>query len=261
MPTPSLVHLLRMNPPPQWAIGHLGRHNTMAGCMVLGGAACTACAFVPPGDTRIALASVGKFGVSGAFAIASVLTGELHPTLIRSAVLGAMNQAARIGAVAAPFVAMAGGGGVPDGAAARVPFLTFGVASLGAAALISTLPETNGMPLPDTMADMGAIASIFTNGTLAKKGLRAAAASMFKSHARLPGGGGGGGARQARQGGRGREEGPRQGAYSIWEEDEAAPPDEAGEAEAGGGDGGSGARSAAKGPPPVVVVAVTAAPE
>jgi MFS family permease len=201
-----------------WAIGRLGRHNTMAGCMVLGGAACTACAFAPAGASRVALASVGKFGVSGAFAIASVLTGELHPTLIRSAVLGVMNQAARAGAISAPFVVMAGAraaGGA--GGAALVPFLTFGAASLLAACLIFTLPETNGTPLPDTMDDMRAIASIFTHRTLARQGLRAAAASMFKARVRLPGGERGRGGRGA--GCKGGGAAPAQ--QSIWGEDEA----------------------------------------
>jgi OCT family organic cation transporter-like MFS transporter 4/5 len=131
-----------------WAIDRLGRHNTMAGCMLVGGAACVACAFVPAGGAQMALASVGKFGIAGAFAIASTYTSELFPTLIRSAVLGVVNQAARVGGIIAPFVAMAGAATHSS----RVPFLTFGAASLLGGLLIFTLPETLGAPLPDTMS-------------------------------------------------------------------------------------------------------------
>jgi OCT family organic cation transporter-like MFS transporter 4/5 len=73
---------------------------------------------------------------------------ELFPTVIRSAVLGYQNQAARVGGIIAPFIVMASAGGA-DGN--LVPFLTFGAASVLASLLIFTLPETLGVPLPDTM--------------------------------------------------------------------------------------------------------------
>lgn len=73
---------------------------------------------------------------------------ELFPTLIRSAVLGYQNQAARVGGIVAPFIVMAG---AASGAGNLVPFLTFGFAAVLAGLLIFTLPETLGVPLPDTM--------------------------------------------------------------------------------------------------------------
>jgi MFS family permease len=63
-----------------WAIDRCGRHNTMAACTLLGGVGCALCAAAPPGGARIALASVGKFGISAAFAVASIYTSELFPT-------------------------------------------------------------------------------------------------------------------------------------------------------------------------------------
>jgi MFS family permease len=193
-----------------WAIDRWGRHNTMGAAMLLGGAACAACAFVPAGGAQMSLASVGKFGIAGAFSVASPYTSELYPTVIRSAVLGVTNQAARVGGIVAPFIAMAGaarGSGL-------IPFLTFGAASLLGGLLIFTLPETLGAPLPDTMADMAVIASIFTNRTLEKKGFKAAAASMFKARVTLPGGGG------CSRWGRGRGGAPDR---SVWAADEGGP--------------------------------------
>ncbi|KAI8471458.1 MAG: major facilitator superfamily domain-containing protein [Monoraphidium minutum] len=165
-----------------WAIDRWGRHNTMACFLLLGGAGCAGCGLAAGGG-RMALAALGKLGVSGAFAIASIYTSELFPTLIRTSVLGAENQAARVGAIAAPFIILAGEAGGGD--AARGPFLAMGGAALLAGLLVFTLPETLGTPLPDTMEDMGAIASIFTNKTLKRHGFRAAAASMFKTRVRL----------------------------------------------------------------------------
>ena len=65
-----------------WAIDRFGRHNTMAWGMLLGGAACLACAFVPAGPASSAFAALGKFGCAGAFTIASIFTSEMFPTLV-----------------------------------------------------------------------------------------------------------------------------------------------------------------------------------
>lgn len=52
----------------------LRRHNTMASGMLLGGLACIGCAVTPSATGRAALAAVGKFGIAGSFAIASIYT-------------------------------------------------------------------------------------------------------------------------------------------------------------------------------------------
>jgi OCT family organic cation transporter-like MFS transporter 4/5 len=78
-----------------------------------------------------------------------VACSELFPTLIRSAVLGYQNQAARVGGIIAPFIVMAGA--TSGGGGNLVPFATFGAASLLAGLLIFSLPETLGVPLPDTL--------------------------------------------------------------------------------------------------------------
>lgn len=52
----------------------LRRHNTMAAGMLLGGLACIGCAVTPSATGRAALAAVGKFGIAGSFAIASIFT-------------------------------------------------------------------------------------------------------------------------------------------------------------------------------------------
>lgn len=63
--------------------------------------------------------------------------------------LGYANQAARVGGIVAPLIVTASTVGGAGGT--RVPFLTFGVAAALAGLLTFTLPETLGVPLPDTM--------------------------------------------------------------------------------------------------------------
>jgi OCT family organic cation transporter-like MFS transporter 4/5 len=46
----------------------------MAAGMLLGGAACIACAVSPTGAGQTILAAVGKFGIAASFAIASIYT-------------------------------------------------------------------------------------------------------------------------------------------------------------------------------------------
>lgn len=163
-----------------WLIEKLGRHNTMAAGMLLCGLSCVVCAFIPAGIGQSITAALGKFGCAGAFAIASVFTSELFPTLVRSAVLGAQNEAARIGGIAAPFVVLLG----TNLHSNELPFLVFGLTSVTAGAGIFTLPETLGLATPDTMQDMSNIRSIFSNQTW-KHGWKAATKSLFKTRAKV----------------------------------------------------------------------------
>ncbi|EFJ44180.1 hypothetical protein VOLCADRAFT_95576 [Volvox carteri f. nagariensis] len=159
-----------------WMIERYGRHNTMAAGMLLGGAACLGCAFVPAGVVSALMAAVGKFGCAGAFTVASIFTSEMFPTLVRSAVLGAENEAARVGGISAPFIVLVG---ISTGQAA-MPFIIFGVTSLVAGVAIFTLPETLGTTLPDTMSDMVGIQSIFTTQPWRRGGWRQTLREMFR---------------------------------------------------------------------------------
>ncbi len=55
-------------------IERIGRHNSLAAGMLLGGVACLICSFCPPGIGQAIFAAVGKFGCAGAFTIASIYT-------------------------------------------------------------------------------------------------------------------------------------------------------------------------------------------
>lgn len=72
--------------------------------------------------------------------------------------LGYQNQAARVGGIIAPFIVMAGA--ATAGGGNLIPFATFGAAALLAGLLIFTLPETLGVPLPDTLQARGQRAAV-----------------------------------------------------------------------------------------------------
>ncbi|GIL63031.1 hypothetical protein Vafri_17184 [Volvox africanus] len=165
-----------------WMIERYGRHNTMAAGMLLGGVACLGCAFAPAGVVSALMAAVGKFGCAGAFTVASIFTSEMFPTLVRSAVLGAENEAARVGGISAPFIVLVG---ISTGQGA-MPFIIFGVTSVVAGFAIFTLPETLGTTLPDTMSDMAGIQSIFTTQPWRRGGWRQTLREMFRARGGPP---------------------------------------------------------------------------
>lgn len=53
----------------------------------------------------IALAMLGKVGISAAFAIIYVWSAELYPTVVRNSSMGLCSTSARIGGMVSPYIA------------------------------------------------------------------------------------------------------------------------------------------------------------
>lgn len=51
---------------------------------------------------------LGKLSITATFAVIFVYTTELFPTVIRDTGLGICNSAARLGSIAAPYIALLG---------------------------------------------------------------------------------------------------------------------------------------------------------
>lgn len=131
----------------------LGRKKLHFVFMVVGGLACIATVITKDSEsTTIALALIGKTGASGAFASIYVFSAELYPTTVRNAGIGASSCAARIGAMAAPYIADINQLLNSDLGEA-LPMVIFGSASLVAGLLTLLLPETVNRHLPETIED------------------------------------------------------------------------------------------------------------
>eukprot|EP00096_Caligus_rogercresseyi_P015871 TRINITY_DN8354_c0_g1_i1.p1 TRINITY_DN8354_c0_g1~~TRINITY_DN8354_c0_g1_i1.p1 ORF type:complete len:549 (-),score=48.76 TRINITY_DN8354_c0_g1_i1:34-1680(-) len=93
-------------------------------------------------------AILGKFCITGSFAISYIYTAEIYPTLVRSMGIGTSSLFARIGGIIAPFV-----GGLDDVFSPTFPIAIFGLTALVSAFLASFLPETAHRKLPSTVEE------------------------------------------------------------------------------------------------------------
>eukprot|EP00802_Teleaulax_amphioxeia_P004364 Tamp_04368.p1 GENE.Tamp_04368~~Tamp_04368.p1 ORF type:complete len:577 (+),score=96.08 Tamp_04368:56-1732(+) len=153
------------------------------------------------GVARSVLAMVGKLGVSGAFGVAYIYGMEAFPTCVRNMGTGVTTQFGNMGGLLAPHLlafsfsppihifasppggmpgggqprgmglpisleaaAAAVGGGCEEGEPGSAIFL-FVVLSLGGAFLSRLLPETLGVPLPETIADLQTLQTLQTRGS------------------------------------------------------------------------------------------------
>ncbi|XP_071750279.1 organic cation transporter protein [Lepeophtheirus salmonis] len=93
-------------------------------------------------------AILGKFCITGSFAISYIYTAEMYPTLVRSMGIGTSSLFARVGGIVAPFV-----GGLDKVVSPTFPIAIFGLTAILAAGLASFLPETGNKDMPDTVED------------------------------------------------------------------------------------------------------------
>lgn len=100
------------------------------------------------GSLRAALALLGLCGVGAAFICITIYTGELFPTVLRMTAVGLGQMSARAGGILGPLVRLLGVH------SPSLPLLMYGAVPVlsGLAALL--LPETQNLPLPDTIQDV-----------------------------------------------------------------------------------------------------------
>ncbi|KAI6184368.1 hypothetical protein M3Y97_00588600 [Aphelenchoides bicaudatus] len=91
---------------------------------------------------------ISKVFIQSAFNILYIFTSELSPTNVRNSALGVYSMIGRIGSGASSYLAI-----LSDVTLAVVPMIIFAIFSLIAGILVIFLPETKGLPLPETFAD------------------------------------------------------------------------------------------------------------
>ncbi|KAL7738466.1 hypothetical protein ACLKA6_006774 [Drosophila palustris] len=128
---------------------YLGRRITMMITNAISGVALLALVFLIYSDMTIQVvcAVIGLFGASITFPNAYLWGGEIFPTVVRSNGLGLCSMFGRVGGLLAPFIC---------DLSHFKPWITplvFGAVSIIAVIGTIFLPETRGMPLPETLED------------------------------------------------------------------------------------------------------------
>uniref|UniRef100_A0A665VFA6 Solute carrier family 22 member 21 n=1 Tax=Echeneis naucrates TaxID=173247 RepID=A0A665VFA6_ECHNA len=90
----------------------------------------------------------GKFAVTTSFAVIYAYTAELYPTVLRNTALGTCSMAARIGSIIAPYFIYLRSYSI------SLPYILMGSLTALVGLLSLLLPESYGMPLPDTITHM-----------------------------------------------------------------------------------------------------------
>ncbi|XP_062868189.1 solute carrier family 22 member 4 [Trichomycterus rosablanca] len=101
----------------------------------------------------ISLEMLGKFGVTIAFAIVYAFTAELYPTVLRNTAVGTCSMASRLGSIFAPYFIYLGG------YYRALPYILIGTLSVLSGLLSLLIPESFGMPLPETINHMQKVTS------------------------------------------------------------------------------------------------------
>ncbi|XP_062309223.1 organic cation/carnitine transporter 2-like isoform X1 [Osmerus eperlanus] len=127
-----------------------GRRPSLCWTLFLGGVMMFFTLLLPPGLSWISttLEMLGKFGVTAAFSILYAFTAELYPTVLRNTAVGVCSMASRVGSISAPYFIYLGE------YSKSLPNILIGGLTILSGLLSLLLPESHGVPLPDTVDHM-----------------------------------------------------------------------------------------------------------
>ncbi|RZC33176.1 organic cation transporter protein-like, partial [Asbolus verrucosus] len=134
-------------------IRRYGRRMTIASAHILTASCFFGILAVPAGTynhdwPRVAIAGVGVVGLSISMPALYLFTGELFPTTIRNAGVGTSVMFSRMGSMIAPLVI------TMQDISPSLPLIVLGISAVIETLLILPLPETKGIPLPETINDL-----------------------------------------------------------------------------------------------------------
>ncbi|KAM9302162.1 solute carrier family 22 member 6-B-like [Gastrophryne carolinensis] len=128
----------------------VGRRFLQATSCILAGVAIIVNIFLPEEyyAVRTSMAVFGKGCLAAAFSCLFLYTGELYPTVIRQSGMGLGTMMARLGGIVAPLAQMTAD------YYHLLPLIIYCLCPILSGIIVFFLPETLGMPLPETIQDV-----------------------------------------------------------------------------------------------------------
>ncbi|XP_062406914.1 solute carrier family 22 member 2 [Sardina pilchardus] len=134
-----------------FTIERIGRRLPFAAANIVAGAACFITAFIPESMfwERTVVACVGRLGITMAFEMVVFVNTELYPTFVRNFGVSVCSTLCDVGGIVAPFLLYR-----LAVIWLELPLIIFGTIAFIAGGLVLLLPETRGVPLPETIDDI-----------------------------------------------------------------------------------------------------------
>ncbi|XP_068192032.1 solute carrier family 22 member 2-like isoform X2 [Antennarius striatus] len=134
-----------------FTIERIGRRLPFAAANIIAGLSCFVTAFIPDEMFwfKTVTACLGRLGITMAFEMVMFINSELFPTCVRNLGVSVCSSLCDIGGIICPFLLYR-----LAAVWIELPLIVFGVFAFIAGGLILLLPETKGVPLPDTINDV-----------------------------------------------------------------------------------------------------------
>ncbi|XP_074541469.1 solute carrier family 22 member 2-like [Halichoeres trimaculatus] len=134
-----------------FTIERIGRRLPFASANIVAGASCFITAFIPDSMFwfKTVVACIGRLGITMAFEMVVFVNTELYPTFVRNFGVSVCSTLCDVGGIVAPFLLYR-----LAVIWLELPLIIFGSLAFLAGGLVLMLPETRGVPLPDTIDDI-----------------------------------------------------------------------------------------------------------
>ncbi|XP_056219587.1 solute carrier family 22 member 2-like [Seriola aureovittata] len=134
-----------------FTIERIGRRLPFASANIVAGTSCLVTAFIPDSMFwfKMVVACIGRLGITMAFEMVVFVNTELYPTFVRNLGVSVCSTLCDVGGIVAPFMLYR-----LAVIWLELPLIIFGVVAFIAGGLVLLLPETRGVPLPETIDDI-----------------------------------------------------------------------------------------------------------
>lgn len=134
-----------------FTIERIGRRLPFVTANFVAGASCFITALIPDSMFwfKTVVACIGRLGITMAFEMVVFVNTELYPTFVRNLGVSVCSTLCDVGGIVAPFLLYR-----LAVIWLELPLIIFGLLAFLAGVLVLMLPETRGVPLPDTIDDI-----------------------------------------------------------------------------------------------------------